>query len=61
VDAYNETVASIETRLLVTARGMHGMGVGKDDAPELPTISETTRAISSPELLSERAPASGAD
>lgn len=53
VDAYNAAVGSIESRLLASARRMHGMGVGSAELPEIPSLGETVRAFSQPELLVE--------
>ncbi|NTW03962.1 MAG: DNA recombination protein RmuC, partial [Oscillochloris sp.] len=57
VTAYNDTVGSIESRLLASARKMHGIGVGKAELPEIANLGETVRGFSQPELLGE--PASG--
>ncbi|MBX0331541.1 DNA recombination protein RmuC [Oscillochloris sp. ZM17-4] len=55
VSAYNDTVGSIESRLLASARKMHTMGVGNADLPEIASLGDTVRAISQPELLGEPA------
>ena len=51
VDAYNRSVASLETRVLVTARRFRDLGASSgDDIPELETIEKTTRAVQAPEI-----------
>lgn len=53
VRSYNEAVASVETRLLVSARRLHELEV--DDTPPVhPRVIETTpRLMTAPELLDE--------
>jgi DNA recombination protein RmuC len=50
VTAYNKTVGSLETRVLVSARRLHQLGIvdTEQEAPRL--VEETTRALSAPEL-----------
>ena len=51
VDAYNRSVASLETRVLVTARRFRDLGASSgDDIPELETLEKTTRAVQAPEI-----------
>jgi DNA recombination protein RmuC len=51
VDAYNRSVASLETRVLVTARRFRDLGASSgDDIPELETIEKTTREVQAPEI-----------
>jgi DNA recombination protein RmuC len=51
VDAYNRSVASLETRVLVTARRFRDLGASSgDDIPELETIEKTTRVVQAPEI-----------
>jgi len=51
VDAYNRAVASLESRVLVTARRLKDLGVrGVDEVPEVATIDVTPRAPRAPEL-----------
>lgn len=53
VEAYNRSVASLETRVLVTARRFRDLGASSgDDIPELDTIDKTTREIQAPEVRS---------
>lgn len=53
VDAYNRSVASLETRVLVTARRFRDLGASSgDDIPELETIEKTTREVQAPEVRS---------
>ena len=53
VDAYNRSVASLETRVLVTARRFRDLGASSgDDIPELETIEKTARVVQAPEVRS---------
>jgi DNA recombination protein RmuC len=53
VDAYNRSVASLETRVLVTARRFRDLGASSgDDIPALETIEKTTREVQAPEVRS---------
>src|SRR6516164_3091513 len=50
VTAYNKTVGSLETRVLVSARRLHQLGI-VDTEQEVPrVVEETSRALSAPEL-----------
>ncbi len=55
VTAYNSAVGSVETRLLVSARRMRGMGISSTELPELAALDVLPNAFSQPELLGERA------
>src|SRR5215469_13510101 len=56
VTAYNKTVGSLETRVLVSARRLHDLGI-VDTGQEVPRlVEETTRALSAPELTAMAAP-----
>jgi DNA recombination protein RmuC len=51
VSTYNQTVGSLESRVLVTARRLNDLGVVDGDLEPLAPIQETSRALSAPELL----------
>jgi DNA recombination protein RmuC len=54
VTAYNKTVGSLETRVLVSARRLHELGI-VDTEQEVPRlVEETSRALSAPELTEDR-------
>jgi len=51
VGSYNDTVASLEERVLPAARRFPELGVtGKQAIPHLAPVERTTRGIQSPEL-----------
>jgi DNA recombination protein RmuC len=52
VEAYNRTVGSLESRVLVTARRLKDKGVtAPDELPDLESIDHTPRALGAPELV----------
>jgi DNA recombination protein RmuC len=52
VEAYNRTVGSLESRVLVTARRLKDKGVSApEELPELETIDHTARPLGAPELV----------
>jgi DNA recombination protein RmuC len=57
VKAYNETVGSLETRVLPQARAFERHGITGIEAPELLPIDRQTRDLVSPELVGGEQPA----
>jgi DNA recombination protein RmuC len=56
VDAYNQAVGSLESRVLVSARRFvdHGVVAPDKDIPMLEPVDVTTRATQAPELTAVR-------
>jgi len=51
VEAYNRSVASLETRVLVTARRFRELGAAHgDDIPEVQVVEKATREVQAPEI-----------
>jgi len=50
VCTYNQTVGTLESRVLVTARRLNELGVVDGELDPLLPVEETTRALSAPEL-----------
>jgi DNA recombination protein RmuC len=51
VEAYNRSVASLETRVLVTARRFRELGAAHgDDIPEVQIVEKATREVQAPEI-----------
>ena len=61
VAAYNQTVGSLESRVLVSARRLAQLGLVEDrqEAPRI--VEETTRLLSAPELTASVVPAPAAE
>jgi len=61
VTAYNQTVGSLESRVLVSARRLAELGLVEDtqEAPRI--VEETTRVLSAPELTAAVVPAQEAE
>ncbi|MER7133416.1 DNA recombination protein RmuC [Streptosporangium saharense] len=55
VKAYNETVGSIEGRVMVTARKLHTLKLVETQLLELHAVEQTTRHLGSPELTESAA------
>jgi DNA recombination protein RmuC len=64
VSAYNQTVGSLESRVLVTARRLNDLGVVEGELDPLAPAEAATRTLSAPELIAsgraEIAPAEAA-
>ncbi len=55
VSAYNQTVGSLESRVLVSARRLNDLGVVGEGISPLAPVEETARALSAPELVASGA------
>ena len=53
VGHYNKAVASLETRVLVTARAFNEYGVSDDDLPEVATVTQQARALTAREFIGD--------
>jgi DNA recombination protein RmuC len=57
VGSYNQTVGTLETRVLVSARKLAALGVVDAELTPPASVSETARVLSAPELIADdRAP-----
>ena len=56
VGAYNETVGSMESRVLVSARRMRDLEVGSDDPVSPTPVQEAVRPLGAPELVAPPPP-----
>jgi DNA recombination protein RmuC len=59
VTAYNQAVGSLESRVLVSARQLHQLGIVDTEQETPRLVEDTTRALSAPELSAETAPGIG--
>ena len=57
VTAYNQTVGSLESRVLVSARRLAQLGLVEDGQEAPRVVEETTRLLSAPELTASVVPA----
>jgi DNA recombination protein RmuC len=53
VAAYNQTVGSLESRVLVSARRLNDLGVVDGELAPVAPVAETARALSAPELAAD--------
>ncbi|HYZ54480.1 MAG TPA: DNA recombination protein RmuC [Streptosporangiaceae bacterium] len=60
VTAYNQTVGSLESRVLVSARRLSQLGVVDAELPPPALVEETARSLSAPELVAAGAEDTGA-
>jgi DNA recombination protein RmuC len=60
VTAYNQTVGSLESRVLVSARRLSQLGVVDAELPSPAMVEETARGLSAPELVAAGAEDTGA-
>ncbi|HTZ93257.1 MAG TPA: DNA recombination protein RmuC [Streptosporangiaceae bacterium] len=56
VTAYNRTVGSLESRVLVSARKLNELGIVETELEQLRPVEETVRSLSAPELIVEAGP-----
>lgn len=56
VEAYNNAVGSLETRVLVSARRFKEMGVAPGELPELEMLDDGVRGLQAPEMAVPRSP-----
>jgi hypothetical protein len=61
VAAYNQTVGSLESRVLVSARRLQQLGLVETDQEAPRIVEETTRVLSAPELTAAVVPAPAAE
>jgi DNA recombination protein RmuC len=61
VTAYNQTVGSLESRVLVSARRLAELGLVEDGQTAPRIVEETTRMLSAPELTAAVVPAPAAE
>jgi DNA recombination protein RmuC len=59
VSAYNQTVGSLEGRVLVSARKLNDLGVVDAELTAPAPVEETTRALSAPELVASESVGNG--
>ena len=56
VSAYNKTIGSLESKVLVTARKLNELGVVDAELKPPAAVEDTVRALSAPDLITEPGP-----
>ena len=51
VEAYNAMIGALESRVLVTARQMHALGLATDEPPTLAPVEASSRPLTAQELI----------
>jgi DNA recombination protein RmuC len=51
VEAYNQMVGTLESRVMITSRRMHELGLVEEPVPVIPVVQSTPRPLTTTELL----------